>query len=139
MGGDALACLLAQRVRQAFDERFHRRFADIVSGIAWRPGDVLLGAGVDHDPWLSAVDHRGDEGMDAVDHAHQVDPDHAIPDLGAGERVGACLGAEPQEQDRRQKRIEKRGAGQAAAEDGDGKSILALLKRLLPRDLSALA
>src|SRR5262249_10359880 len=52
-------------------ERLHRRLADVVSGVAWRLRNPLLGPGVDHDPGPPAVDHRWDEGMDTVEHAHQ--------------------------------------------------------------------
>src|SRR5262245_33116531 len=106
-------------MRQAFGERLHRRLADVVSGVAWRLRNPLLGPGVDHDAGPPAVDHRWDEGMDTVEHAHQVDPDHAIPDVGAGERVGAtCNGSVVHEH-----RYRAKAPYDIVSERGDGRAV----------------
>ena len=79
MGTDSTSGPCAQTVGEAFGQRFHPGLADVVGGVAGRLRDALFGAGVDDEGRGLAFDHARDEGLDAVDHAHQVDAEHLVP------------------------------------------------------------
>ncbi len=89
MRADLAARRLAQRVLQAFGQRFDGRLGDVVGGVAGGHGDALLAPGVDDRRRAALVDHRLGEGLDAVDHAAEIDGEHAVPAL----RVLMGLGA----------------------------------------------
>src|ERR1700730_5364768 len=72
---------VAQRMREALGQHLHPGLRDVVGGVAWRAGNPLLGAGVYDRARRLLVDHRLGEGVDAVDDAPEIDPEHALPAL----------------------------------------------------------
>ncbi len=106
--GNPAALLLAQRVGEAFGQRFHAGLADVIGGVAGGLGDALLRAGVDHQPRCAAFRHGGDEALRDVDHAHQVDAKDAVPPGGISKDITAAAdtGIAHQHRDRAEARGE---------------------------------
>ena len=83
MGADPAPGRVAQLVLQAFGQHLDAGLGDIVGRVARRTGDALLGARIDDRARRALGDHRGGKGVDAVDHAPEIDAQYPFP-IGLG-------------------------------------------------------
>src|SRR5215813_12017794 len=98
---------VAEAVRQTLGQHFHASLAYIVSRITGRTGDPLLRSGVDDGAMRSLSEHARGEDLHAVDHAPQIDLQHAAPaiDMVPWTTAGRSAGVVHQDCDFAERRV----------------------------------